>query len=257
MCDNQLFPFMKTTYRDEIYKHLEQTYHSSDDSHGLSHFKRVAENCLLDDESDHNITIPAALLHDCYHIEKSSPLRRFASKISAATALIILNDIGYDCKYFDAIYHCIEAHSFSANIKPQSKEAQVVQDADRLDALGYIGIFRCFYTGGRMNRLVAHPTDPKAINRELNDNLYSLDHFYVKLFNLAENISTPAFAILANVRTKIMQEFIANWEDMQPLCQIISDGGKYHHDIATIKNNLQACHCDNIRMKQELIAAIA
>lgn len=243
----------------KILAHLRKHYKNGDVSHGITHFIRVAKHCLRDDMSNPNITIPSALLHDCYHVEKSSPLRRYASKISAAHALIILDELHYDHRLYDDIFHCIEAHSFSANIPIRTAEAQVVQDADRLDALGYIGIFRCFYTGGRMNREICHETEPiitTTASRQLDDNLYSLDHFYVKLLFLVDDIKTIAFKDLALQRTMIMANFIDNWEDMKPLCQIISDGGKYGHSIETIKANLQACYCNNVSMAQELIAAI-
>ncbi len=78
----------------------------------------------------------------------------------------------------------IEAHSFSANIETRTLEAKILQDADRLDAIGVIGAARCFYIAGRMGSALYDSNDPMAENRPLDDKNYALDHFRTKLFNL-------------------------------------------------------------------------
>ena len=77
---------------------------------------------------------------------------------------------------------------------PQTLEAQVVQDADRLDALGAIGIARCIMTGVHMGTALYHMEEPFPMTREMDDRLYSVDHFYVKLLKLAGSMQTAEMA---------------------------------------------------------------
>src|SRR5262249_31929622 len=107
-----------------------------DPAHDLEHIRRVvttAKALAAAERSDIAVVIPAAWLHDCVIVAKDSPLRSQASGLAAQAAVDFLRTIGYPAEYLDAIHHAIEAHSFSANIPPRTREAQVVQDADRLD----------------------------------------------------------------------------------------------------------------------------
>ena len=83
-----------------------------------------------------------------------------------------------------------------------------MQDADRLEAVGAIGIARCFLTGGSMGTPLYDPSDPFAINRELDDRSYTLDHFYCKLLGLADTMKTEAGKTEANKRTDYIKAFL-------------------------------------------------
>jgi len=83
-----------------------------------------------------------------------------------------------------------------------------VQDADRLEAVGAIGIARCFLTGGSMGTTLYDPEDPFADNRELDDKQYTLDHFYCKLLGLVDTMKTNAGRLEAIKRTEYMQVFL-------------------------------------------------
>ena len=109
--------------------------------------------------------------------------------------------------------HAIAAHSFSAGIPPETLHARVLQDADRLDAIGMIGVARCFYTAGRMGSALYHPQDPRAESRSLDDAAYALDHFRAKLLRLADGFQTPAGAAIAQDRTAAIAGFMAAFED--------------------------------------------
>lgn len=108
----------------------------------------------------------------------------------------------------DALAHAIEAHSFSAGIEPRTLEARILQDADRLDAIGAIGIARCFYTGGRMGSLLYDADDPRAERRGLDDRRYAIDHFPAKLFKVADGFRTPAGQAMARARAATMRGFV-------------------------------------------------
>jgi uncharacterized protein len=112
--------------------------------------------------------------------------------MAAEAAACFLTTANYPADLIPAIVHAIEAHSFSAALVPATIEASVVQDADRLEALGAIGIARCFSTAGTMGRRYYRPDDPFAQARTPDDSDNTLDHFYVKLFNVAATLRTAA-----------------------------------------------------------------
>jgi uncharacterized protein len=98
---------------------------------------------------------------------------------------------------------------------PETIEAKIVQDADRLDALGAVGLARMFYTAGRMGCALAHADDPMALHRELDDKMYSLDHIEVKLAALPAKMQTEAGRRIGQARlaelAAFRDSFIAEW----------------------------------------------
>ncbi len=184
---------------------------SGDPAHDISHVRRVVKNTLyLTDieQSNSIITVAAAWLHDCVSVAKDSDLRAEASQLAAHDAVEFLSGTRYPREWLEDVYHAIEAHSFSANIQAQTLEAKIVQDADRLEALGAIGIARCLLTGGSMGTSLYEPGDPFCNEREPDDRQYTLDHFYKKLFTLPETMQTRAGRAEANRRAAYMREFL-------------------------------------------------
>jgi len=182
-----------------------------DPAHDISHVQRVVQNTLqltAAENGDLAITLPAAWLHDCISVTKDSPQRAQASKLAAQEAVRFLETLQYPPALLPAIYHAIEAHSFSANIETETLEARIVQDADRLEALGAIGIARCFLTGGGMGTPLYDPADPFAVNREADDRRFTVDHFYCKLLGLVDTMKTAAGKKEALKRTEYMQGFL-------------------------------------------------
>ncbi|MFU2509470.1 HD domain-containing protein [Pseudoalteromonas sp. ASV78] len=184
---------------------------SADVAHDITHIERVvrvAKQLCVAEQADMNIVLPAAWLHDCVAVAKNHPDRARASTMAADKAITFLTLIGYDPQFFKAIHHAIAAHSFSANIAIESVEAQIVQDADRMDALGAIGVSRCMKVGGSIGRNLYHPDDPFCQHREADDTLYTLDHFFIKLLHIAKSMNTPSAKAEAARRTEYMQVFI-------------------------------------------------
>ena len=184
---------------------------AADPAHDITHVERVVQNTLALTEAENGdltISVPAAWLHDCVSVAKDSPLRKQASKLAADEAVRFLESIQYPSGLLPQIHHAIEAHSFSANIPTETLEARIVQDADRLEAVGAIGIARCFLTGGSMGTPLYEPSDPFAENRELDDRSYTLDHFYCKLLGLADTMKTQAGKAEAIKRTDYMRAFL-------------------------------------------------
>ncbi len=193
-----------------------QMANGADAAHDFSHIYRVVKNAQLLAEAaesgDLNVIIPAAWLHDCVIVPKDSPQRPFASRLAAKTAVTFLNSITYPKRYHESIAHAIAAHSFSAKIPCETIEAQLVQDADRIDSLGAIGIARCLQTGVGMGRPLYDLDDPFCHHREPSDDVATIDHFYVKLLTLAGTMQTEAGRIEANKRTAVMRDWLAQLE---------------------------------------------
>jgi len=188
----------------------EQSNH--DTAHDLHHVRRVvrsAKQFAALERANLAVVIPAAWLHDCVIVPKDSPDRPRASQMAAETAVTYLRTLHYPAQHLDAIAHAIAAHSFSAQIPPQTIEARVVQDADRIDALGAIGIARTFSVGGAMGRAIYHQPDPFCEQRTPDDTLASLDHFYTKLLTLADTMQTAAGRREAQARTAFMHHYLA------------------------------------------------
>ncbi|EKA4469177.1 HD domain-containing protein [Vibrio parahaemolyticus] len=187
-----------------------------DAAHDIEHVKRVVKTAkqLCDEENaDIAIVLPAAYLHDCFTYPKDHPNRKQNSAIAAKKAIAYLESIQYPQHYHDAIAHAIEAHSFSANIRPNTLEAQIVQDADRLDALGAIGVTRCIQVSTQFNAQLYNDNDMFAKERELNDKQFTVDHFQTKLFKIVDTMNTESAKLEANKRKAFMQTYLEQLHD--------------------------------------------
>lgn len=190
-------------YQELAAKLLPATLSMSDGSHDLSHLLRVWKNVRgiqRIEGGNEEVLAAAVLLHDCVVVEKNSPLRSQASRMAAERAATLLTEMGWADELTSQVRHAIEAHSFSANIAPATFEARILQDADRLDAIGAVGIARCFYTAGRINSQLYNSADPQANERDLDDARYALDHFPAKLLRLSNSFQTLTGAAMARER---------------------------------------------------------
>lgn len=184
-----------------------------DPAHDYLHFSRVvqtAKKLCLEEKAKLEVVIPAAWLHDFVIVPKNDPRRKIASKLSADEAIKFLKSLSYPEEYFEDIAHAIEAHSFSANIETKTLEARIVQDADRLDGLGAIGLARCFVTAGLLKSTLYHQEDPFCEGREPDDHKYTIDHFYVKLFKTVDTLKTEAGKKEGLRRAEIMRRYLVD-----------------------------------------------
>lgn len=178
----------------------------------MAHLARVvamAERLAAEEGASLDVVMPAAWLHDCVHVPVASPDRRRASVMAGDAAIAHLIRIDYPAAQHEAIHHAIAAHSFSAKIPPRTVEAKVVQDADRLDAIGAIGIARCLMLGGQLGRVLYDPDDPFAERRESSDKVSTIDHFYTKLLTLSATMQTVSGRREAARRTAFMHAWLA------------------------------------------------
>jgi len=165
-------------------------YMEDDPAHDEGHLVRVVKNCLaiMEREAtvDQDVVLVAAILHDLVNVPKDRHDRNQASLYSADKAIAELR-VGEESDqsgFFTLVHHAIRAHSYSANITPETLAAEIVRDADRLDSLGNVGLTRMWAVSGSMGRTLWHPTDPLAESRDLDEIKYGLDHFFVKLGKL-------------------------------------------------------------------------
>ncbi len=188
-----------------------------DGAHDINHLHRVWRNAqaLLTDhpEADALVVMAACYLHDLVNLPKNHPERASASRQSAALASRELAAVGFPAATLGAVVHAIEAHSFSAAIAARTIEAKIVQDADRLDGLGAVGLARMFYIAGQMGSALAHPDDPLADARAPDDRAYALDHIDAKLAKLPAMMQTAAGRALAEQRLARLIEFRAEFAD--------------------------------------------
>jgi len=197
---------------------LPHAFSGDDGSHDAAHLIRVWKNARAIQEEeggDPHVLTAAVLLHDCVSVEKNSALRSQASRLAAEKASALLAGLGWSPQNIGSVAHAILTHSFSANIVPETLEARILQDADRLDAIGMIGAARCFYIAGRMGSALYDPLDPLANNRPLDDKAYAIDHFETKLLRLADGFQTDAGRSMAEKRqAKLLQVLAMMLEEM-------------------------------------------
>jgi uncharacterized protein len=186
-------------------------YLSDDPAHDWNHVLRII-NTIKKISKDLDIDLPcllaAAYCHDLVNLPKNHPDRIKASELSANKSQQYLEDAGFTQSEIEKIKDIIIEHSFSKGLRPSSLEAAILQDADRLDALGAIGILRCASVNIQMKTKFYDSADPLAQQRELNDKEFMTDHYFVKLFKLPELMNTPPAKEEALRRTEIMRTFL-------------------------------------------------
>lgn len=197
---------------EQIFRQFLEEAGEDDPAHDLGHIERVVRNARLlseQERADWAVVMPAAWLHDCVYVPKDSPQRSVASRLSSERAVTFLTEVDYPGEHYHEIGHAILAHSYSAGIVPETLAAQVLQDADRIDALGAVGLSRCLLLGGHLGTPLMSQEDPFCEEREPDDSRYTIDHFYRKLLKLENTMQTVAGKSLAQERTQVLRDFLA------------------------------------------------
>lgn len=187
-----------------------------DGAHDFAHALRVARRArsLAEAEGADPITCWAAgLLHDLVYLPKNHPDSPRSGQMAAQEARAWCDPVPELQDRAEAVVAAIATHSFSSGARPDSLEGAVLQDADRLEAIGAIGLARCFATGGAMGTGLWHPEDPWGRSRELDDKRWSLDHFERKLLGLADRMNTATGRHLAEKRHRVLTGFLAALAD--------------------------------------------
>jgi len=198
---------------------LESNGDHSDGSHDLGHFQRVwkAARYINREEgapADELVLLAGAYFHDLVSLPKNHPQRKASSLMSAErTAALLESDFpDFPREKIEGVRHAIHAHSFSAGVKPLTVEARILQDADRMEAMGAIGLARVFYTAGQLSQRLFDGRDPMAKGRVLDDQRFALDHFEVKLLKLPGMMNTAAGRRLGEKNADYLREFLMKIE---------------------------------------------
>jgi uncharacterized protein len=188
-------------------------FEATDSAHDISHILRVVEAAKLlciEEGANIDVVLPAAYLHDCVTLPKNHPDNHKSSTMAADKAIRLLENLeGYDNRLLSQVHHAIQTHSYSANLKAETLEAKVLQDADRLDGLGAIGVSRCMAVAGKLGNKIYQMHDPFCEQRNADSKVSAVDHFYEKLFKTATTMQTQAGRAEAKKRVEFMQEFLA------------------------------------------------
>ncbi len=191
--------------------------------HDYTHIMRVvslAKEILKGEQADEELVLVAAYLHDVSD-------DKVATNPAAKRQAIVdqLTEIGYDQAFIKRVFEIIDHMSFSANLKEKfqlSLEGQIVQDADRLDAIGAIGIARTFYFGGHFGEVMYDPHIMPRTNMDKSEYRKRgtiINHFYEKLLKLKDQMNTPTAMKIAEHRQQVMltflHEFMDEWNGQQ------------------------------------------
>lgn len=210
---NELIALAEAYVKDKF----ENEYSGHDWFHALRVF-RTATRIAEAEGADLETVQLAALLHDVDD-RKLSP-ETYADK---ANARRFLSENKVEKTKIDEICRIIGEISFAERYVPSTIEGKCVQDADRLDAIGAVGIARAFAYGGNHNRLMYDPDVKPNINMSkeeyVNSNSTTVNHFYEKLFKLADMMTTETAKLIAKEREEYMKgfvdEFMDEWEGVK------------------------------------------
>lgn len=191
-------------------------YQESDPAHDFTHIQRVSRNARiigLQEGADMKVLMLSALLHDVGSDKKAELAGNDCGLHGTSTVQAFLERIGLDEERMRNVLYAVEVHRYSRGIVPITLEARILQDADRLDAIGAIGIARVFLTGGFLRRELYNPQDPFCKNREPDDGQWNLDHFYKKLLRLESGMHTESARRLASKRTAVLKKYLSDLEE--------------------------------------------
>lgn len=185
---------------------------SNDSAHDFDHIMRVYKNAQKicnNEKVNPKLVLCAVLLHDIISYPKSDKRSKLSSIKSAEASTKILKKYDFTEDEIQIISEAIRDHSFSQKKTPKTIEGKILQDADRLDAIGAIGIARVFAVAGSENRPFYSPEDPFCKKRSPDDQKWTLDHFYKKLLLLESLMNTKSGKSEAKRRTIVLKNFLS------------------------------------------------
>ena len=207
---------MNSSLREQLIRIARREIKTKDMAHDIEHAMRVlhsAERIGEAENSDMEVIVPAALFHDLVVYPKNDPDSANEQELSAEKAGGLLRKIeGYPDSKIATVEHCIRNCSFSKGVNHILLEAQVLQDADGLEATGAISILRTFASTGSWERPFYSPDDPFCRDRQPDANAFALDLFFVRLLKVEERMYTKTAKSIAARRTEFLRVFLKELE---------------------------------------------
>jgi uncharacterized protein len=198
----------------EIYETLEQYMLScmEDSAHDAQHIYRVLYNALLiakeEEGVDHDVLIAACLLHDIGRKEQFADPALCHAAVGSEKARVFLLQHGFAEDFADRVAHCILAHRFRKANPPQSIEAKILFDADKLDATGAIGIARTLqFKADTKSAIYTLRPDGTVSNGEEEEGSSFFREYQFKLKKLYDRFYTAAGERMARERERIAQDY--------------------------------------------------
>ncbi len=185
---------------------------SNEPAHDFFHVERVAANASAiarAEAAPEVVPVTAALLHEIFTLPKSHPDASKAGDLAAEHARELLEREGAPKTLALPICHAIRDHAFSKGVVPDALASRILQDADRLDALGAIGLARMWATCADMKRPFYAPEDPFCTSRDPDDKSWGLDHVYKKLLLVPERLHTKTAKAMAEKRVAFLHAYLA------------------------------------------------
>jgi uncharacterized protein len=210
------FSFLKEgnlrRWNEFCFMFISQNYRPSDPAHGIDHLLRVLKVSFKIateyKEVDQVVLLIACYFHDFVSFPKNQSLSPKSSMRAADSALKIFEKQPLTQRQKEKLHNAILAHSYSANLKGATIESDIIYDADKIDALGAIGIARLFCVSGALSSDPYDLYDPFSERRKLNDKQFAIDHFYKKILCIPEKMRTPEGRQLANDKVKYVKQFL-------------------------------------------------
>lgn len=203
----------KTLIIEKTKEFVKNKLYGEGSGHDWFHIERVynlAKYLAHKENADSFIIEMTALLHDIDDWKFSN-----SNDTNTTVTEKFLKSINVDNDSFNKIINIIQTMSFKGGVVDSTQhtiEGKVVQDADRLDAIGAIGIARTFSYGGSKNRLMYDPAIKpmyfKSLDDVKNENNHTINHFYEKLLKLKNLMNTATAKEIAEKRHKFMEDFL-------------------------------------------------
>ena len=198
----------------EKYRLLEAYMHDSmdDGAHGTDHVYRVLyiamDIAAVEERVDYDVLIAACLLHDIARREQGQGLVKCHAAAGAEKARDFLLENGWDEVFADRVAHAIRAHRFSVVAEPQSVEAKILFDADKIDVTGAMGVARTLQYGGEMGEpLYTLLPDGMPSPGRVEEAPSFFQEYKYKLEKLYSNFYTGKGAQMANERRQAAVDF--------------------------------------------------
>lgn len=184
-------------------------------AHDWHHVERVEtlanRLCKQCDAADERTVSLAVLFHDIGRAREDAGEIDDHAAWGAQETERVLRDHGIDRERISAVCHAVAAHRYSTEPEPDSIEAKILADADNLDALGAVGVARCFTYGGELGQVIYDPElPPETDDSRAGQSQYN--HFQKKILSLPERMYTDAGRELADERAAFVETFLDRFE---------------------------------------------